>query len=763
MNIAKELLINKRDTFTLLGVLVLSLLLEFSGVISTFESKTVDVRFRLRGKRDPHPDIVMVDIADDAVEQFGQWPFPRHIHGMFIDAAARLGAKQILYDIYFSKPGNEDSDAFLGQMALDAGNCYFPIKFFPHKIPDDAGVPNFETTVKRFSFANTPSNSGLFKAEALLDPPLPVISHASRAMGFINTVHDDDGVSRRTPAVMSFNDRLYFQLCLAAYVDLVKADPTKVILNSGHSIKIPNAEVKGKKRDLQIPLDANNNILINWCGTWKDLPHYSFRDILVSYKLIAEGEKPIIPENELKALKGKILIVGHVERGSHDYYPTPFSKQYFLPGLQFNLYNTLLTGEFIRETEFKGRLILIILLAILFVFLFSILPPWARPILFIGVLLGYIESAQLLFNFTGIIVPVIIPTIVFIALFSILSFTRYLQEREIRQYVKQAFKKYVAEDVMEQLLNHPEKLKPGGELKDLTIFFSDIRGFTAMSEKHTPEEVVSVLNEYLEAMTKEIFDFQGTIDKFVGDEIMAYFGAPLYPENHEGRAVHAAVKMHETLSKLQRKWASEGRPILKIGVGINTGEVVMGNIGSEHYMDFTLIGDNVNLGARLCSKAQPGEILISESTYKAVKDHVEVAKAESISVKGKEKPVKVYSIVNYRSDLMAERRAFQRFTFEEPHLTPVSIGDVKFQGALADISAGGSQFISSVQVKKGSPIEFLLELPKKKRHRKLIGRVITCDETKSGQYVCRVTFTGQTIDEQYELSQWVFDLICEHR
>lgn len=758
MKIFKEIVFSRGDIITIVSFVITALLLEYFGLFNTFESKTIDARFQLRGEVTPHPDLIMVDIADDAVEQFGQWPFPRHIHGMFIDAASKLGAKQVIYDIYFTKEGNRESDAFLGQMAKDANNCFFPIKFYPHEVPEGALVTGAKESVRPFSFADSPKDEELFTAQALLDVPLPAIVTSSKSMGFINTIHDIDGVSRRTPAVMSYDDRLYLQLCISAFVDYCKVDPQRIEFTPGKELRLPDAGSDNSGRDIVVPLDRDNNVIINWCGDWQSLPHYSFRDILLSYKLMMEGEEPILSREELAGFKDKVMIVGHVERGSHDYYPTPFSKQYYLPGLQFNLYNTLLSENYLKEIGIIGAFGIAILLIVLFTLLFSISPPWARPVLLIFFIIIFIITAQLLFNVYGLIIPVIRPLITLVALFAVLSFNRYLKEHEVHEHVKDAFKKYVAEDVMEQLLNQPEKLKPGGEIKNLTIFFSDIRGFTAMSERYSAEEVVSVLNEYLEAMTKVIFQFKGTIDKFVGDEIMAYFGAPLYPEDHQGRAIQAALTMQTALKKLQKRWAEENRPVLKIGIGINSGEVVIGNIGSEDYMDFTLIGDNVNISARLCSKALPGEILISETTYEAVQENVEVAMSRAIAVKGKEDPIKVFSIGHYRHDLQEEKRAFKRFDFTTPLPIHIIVGNVSFEAFLKDFSAGGCHIITTVNAEQGAPIQFSLFISKTMRRKKMIGRVISCKPHEDGQFRWRVNFSGQTENEQQELTRWVLAL-----
>jgi adenylate cyclase len=204
-----------------------------------------------------------------------------------------------------------------------------------------------------------------------------------------------------------------------------------------------------------------------------------------------------------------------------------------------------------------------------------------------------------------------------------------------------------------ELLKNKESLKLGGEKKDITVFFSDIRSFTTFSESHTPEEVVSLLNEYLDAMTKVIFDFNGTLDKYVGDEIMAIWGAPLSQPNHAELAIKCSIEQIRVLKALQKKWISEGKHPLDIGIGLNTGPMVVGNIGSSAHMDFTVIGDAVNLGARLeaetrnfGTKEAPCHIIISENTYALIK-HLDLnfKPLGEVKVKGKNLSVKIYEVV----------------------------------------------------------------------------------------------------------------------
>ncbi|MEW6040639.1 MAG: adenylate/guanylate cyclase domain-containing protein, partial [Elusimicrobiota bacterium] len=234
----------------------------------------------------------------------------------------------------------------------------------------------------------------------------------------------------------------------------------------------------------------------------------------------------------------------------------------------------------------------------------------------------------------------------------ILSFSgvmgyRLLTEEKEKRWIKKTFSYYLSPTVIDELAGNPDKLRLGGERKILTVLFSDIRNFTTISEKLNPEEVVGILNEYLSAMTDIVFKHSGTLDKFIGDAIMAFWGAPIYSEDHAEKAVECALEMIDKLKELQEEWKRQNKPIIDIGIGINTGEMVVGNLGSHQRMDYTVIGDNVNLGSRLegLNKQYATHIIISEATNEAIKHKFKSKSLGQVSVKGKEKPVTIFELL----------------------------------------------------------------------------------------------------------------------
>jgi len=588
------------------------------GWFDALERKALDQRFKLRGKGEISPDLVLVDISTDAFEEFGPWPIPRYLHGMFMDVATNLGVRAIVYDVSFTRPTETKSDQFLREMAASAGDVYFPLMFSPYReayVPDTSYFPSLLRSVPR----EGPRDQNLSAMSGLVSLPLQGLDASAKGMGFVNVLHDKDGMVRRTPLHLRCAGRVYPQLVVPVWEEL-----------AGRRVRPPN-------------LDDQANLVINWPGSWQDLPHWSFREILVSYKQVMEGKEPLLPMDSLRKLKNKVLLVGHVNPSSQEFIPTPLDPHFPTTGIHFAVLNTLLTGAAVITVPRREEMMLVVgfFLATLLLLRRETL-GW--QIAAGGVFALYLAASQWLFVRHHLHLPTISIGLSIATLVSLRNFGNFRRERENRDRLKGIFAKYVTSEVLEQILERPELGNLGGRKEVVTVLFADIRGFTGMAENLEPQEVVHQLNEYLQTMTPIIFANHGTIDKFVGDEIMAYFGAPVYPEEHAWRAVKTAIEMQAALEELRRKWRQARRPDIRIGIGVNTGAVVMGNIGSSQYMDFTLIGDAVNVASRLCSIAEPGEVLVGASTLHQVADRVSVVRSRETTIKGRVHPVTVHSV-----------------------------------------------------------------------------------------------------------------------
>jgi adenylate cyclase len=296
--------------------------------------------------------------------------------------------------------------------------------------------------------------------------------------------------------------------------------------------------------------------------------------------------------------------------------------------------------------------LVIFLLTALVIAASALLKMWKGLVLSIGYAVGYFLVCCGLFSRFGLWIDMVGPMGISLLGFASITSFRFFTEEKDKLWIKSAFSKYLSQEVITEMLDDPSKLKLGGERRPITVFFSDIRGFTSYSEGHQPEEVVAMLNELLSEQVKVVFKYQGTLDKFVGDELMCFFGAPgnRHVTDHALVAVKVAVEIQAKMHELQERWAKENKDQLAIGIGINSGDMVVGNMGSAERMDYTIIGDNVNLGARLCAAAGKGEIIISGYTYEQVAGQVIAEKLEPISVKGKAKPISIYRVTGLKQE-----------------------------------------------------------------------------------------------------------------
>ena len=351
-------------------------------------------------------------------------------------------------------------------------------------------------------------------------------------------------------------------------------------------------------------------------------------------------------------VKGKICFVGLTGTGAHDRRPIPLQPDYPMVGLHSNVLNTILTKSFIREAGPLLNFVIFALAGLLVAIITPRLSPWKGMAISFLIVFLFIALCQFLFQKNGLAIQMAAPIILIISSFIAITSYRYITEEKEKKWVKRAFSHYLAPKIMDEILADPSKLGLGGKRQELTVLFSDIRGFTTYCEKRAPEEIIPILNEYLDVMSNVILKYNGTLDKYVGDEIVAFFGAPAtkIPMNHAEMASRAALGMFEELKKLREKWKKEGKEPLDFGVGINTGQMMVGNMGSTNRLDYTVIGDEVNLGARVeaLTRDYNVRIVITQSTYDKIRDLVEVKKLGETTVKGKAQPVVIYELLSFR-------------------------------------------------------------------------------------------------------------------
>ena len=398
--------------------------------------------------------------------------------------------------------------------------------------------------------------------------------------------------------------------------------------------------------EIRIPINRNGEMTINFMGYRSSSSVDGYQTFPVrSYAGYADRVPGPDPETwpKTKAVDGKILMVGPFADGiAQDEKPTPFGLMYGIE-IHTNALNTILMGNFLEAVPYwVDALILLLLVGLVAFFTSRYSTLVSFVVVFFGIMVFFL-AATFIFEYSERIIDYPKPTIGMIfAFISIVSYRAMTEERD-KKAIRATFGKYVSPEYVDMIIDHPPEL--GGVDKDLTVLFSDIRGFTTLSENMTPQELVNHLNEYLTAMTDLIFEYGGTLDKYVGDEVMCFWGAPVPQQEHAVLACKCALRQMEVLGELNAKWPESKR--INIGIGLNSGIMTVGNMGSPGRMNYTLMGDNVNLGARLegTNRQYGTNIIISEFTYGVVKDHFFVRELDNIRVKGKNKPVLMYELV----------------------------------------------------------------------------------------------------------------------
>ncbi|MFZ5365500.1 MAG: CHASE2 domain-containing protein [Patescibacteria group bacterium] len=553
--------------------------------------------------------VVIIGIDDHSIEELGQWPFSRRQHARLIEKLERGGALAIGYDVTFSERSADDQLLFSTIFNYD--NLVFPMEGTIRVREGD--VPVFKKTLW----------------------PIAEIKDKFR-IGHTVLVPDLDGIVRQAPFYIAENGS--------------KVPPffIQVIKQAGQWSGIEGVN------PYQYQYSDLGLFRIFFFGPKQTFRTYSFASVL---------------ENDfnLDLVKDKIVLVGATAKNLHDEYFVPPSNGTAMPGveIQANLIEGYRQNRFLKNIGNEADYFLhLLMLGLIFGILLNLSRPRYIALWLSGAMLVYLLMVAWLFSI-GYIVPVFYPLLlmIIIAVFNLI--VRYFFEIREKNKIRQGFSQYVAKEVVDQLIKNPEKLNLGGERKKLTVLFSDIRSFTSLAESMPPERLVDLLNDYLSAMGEAVIENNGVIDKFIGDAIMAFWGAPLDNPRQETDALRTALYMAERLKVFNEKNAGLGRPELKIGIGINTGDVIVGNIGSKKRFDYTAIGDEVNLASRLESltKFYGVQIIASAKTKQMVDAEFLWRYLDTVAVAGKSEGVKIYQLmgVNRQNDRRVQFiRTFER-------------------------------------------------------------------------------------------------------
>lgn len=665
--------------------LSVAVILDPGGYLSVFESKTVDARYRFYAKPSSHTgDIIILDISEESIKRlepvYGRWPWPRSVHGEVVEYLKSEGAAVIGFDIIFSEHAqrreidavtinelssfvknadipevrsellrrvellNEEfSDSSFVSAVEKAGNVILPSVFYVNKtdLAANPGLAAGEEDSQKIGAALsassiTGSGNNTYPAYFNATVPFAALAAASGRIGHINYSPDRDGVSRKFLPLISFQNS-------------GKAYPAFSLLIASHIKGVPPEDIS---RTLPILPDGSAYIRYqggNLTGNrFESFYRYIPYDYVLASKDMAEsGREPLIQQG---SFRDKIVLVSASAAGLSDLRATPFSP--VTPGIEIhaNIIDSLLSGSFIHPLAPEIEMLYIAILAAVIAAVGLFLTPYAG-FFSVSALAGGVTAINWAIFGNGYLLPVVKPVAAMTAVYLCILLMKYVTEHRERRYLKSAFSRYVAPPVLEEILKSPEKLRLGGERRFMTVLFSDLEGFTTMSEELSPEDVSLLLNEYLTSMVGCIMRNSGTLDKFMGDAVMAIWNAPAVQGDHAALACETAIMMRKELEGLRLKWREEGRPLLNSRIGINTGEMIAGNMGSSEIFDYTVLGSEVNAASRMegLNKEFGTRIMVSESTRDEAEKHAPgrfaFRRLAQVVLKGKNRPLEVYELV----------------------------------------------------------------------------------------------------------------------
>jgi len=622
-------------------VLIVTYLVEFD-LFEAFEAKSLDWRYigRLktlfaRREGGTIEDIVIVDIDNRSLEKLGRFDqWPRTYHAQIIDYMTAGGARAIGFDVLFMEPDKSaEVDSTLIEATARAGIVYHAMAFSmadanAFLYPMQAPPPGFD--YQKFSLALPEAVSRNLRSADRMDGRVIDLYNATAGIGYANFSPDNDSVIRNMPMFLTFAGRQYLSLTLSMAMGMMGASTADLRVMPGKQIVI---QPPGKPA-VAIPVSRNGRMLISYQGTFQTFRYVSYYDVLMQR----------LPQ---EMFKDKIVLVGTSAAGLADIRPVPFQDAF--PGVEVhaNILYDILKGEYIHKQSPGYAILLFVLMTLAISLLTMLIKPWISGAITAALIGCYAYVASIWFASDAFWIELVRPLMsVFFAYLFVLIY-RYVDEERNKRFIKNAFQHYLTASVVEELLKSPDGLKLGGARREATAFFSDIKNFTTVSEKLEPEVLIEQLNDYLTAMTEVVLQYEGYLDKYEGDAIMAVFGVPVQQTDHALRACQSALVMQKRLVDLRRRWREENKPEFHVRMGLNSGPMIAGNIGGKDRFDYTVIGDAVNLASRLegANKQYDTSIMISEFTREQLSDDFVVRELDLLRVKGKHKPVRVFELL----------------------------------------------------------------------------------------------------------------------
>lgn len=619
------------DVIAIVVLFLMAVFLEYKEAFSLVEDETLSYRQILRthygdpGHTSPGEDVMIIYTDEAFYAEYGVYPLRRVDLALIVERLAEMNASVIGVDILLDFNSAYDEDPALESALRQAGNVLLVSQA---EIIDgeyrgiNRAIPRFDEYADS-GYSNISPNSAISESIVRLRV-YPEVADAGEWPFAVQAVANHLGAAPRLDGRM-----------------LSIGEEVNILLDQFGDIYIDYP---------LLPLSAEGGTL-----QLHDVIGLSASDIL-----LIEDEEELLELSYL--LNDKIVLIGEVAEVAHDEFETPVGNVYGVEVIA-NTISTLLRGAPLKAASFATELFVAVLLFLALLVTRMIPSPLPRNLLSVGIVLVYVLTCSLLYITAGLVLSMSYLLIASILAITLINMRYYLSEMGQKAMIRDAFGQYLSPRVVSDLVKDPEKLALGGEEREMTAFFSDIAGFSTFSENMTPTELVQVLNEYLTEMCNIIVEAEGTIDKFEGDAIIAFWGAPAIQQDHAKRACLAAIDMQEALGTLRARLVTEGRPDIKVRMGINSGPMVVGNMGSAQRMDYTIMGDSVNLAARLegANKAYGSKIMISGTTWQACQDVLDVRQLDTVRVVGKNEPVDIYEVLAHKgqtrglaADLLAQ-------------------------------------------------------------------------------------------------------------
>ncbi|MBF0454665.1 MAG: CHASE2 domain-containing protein [Magnetococcales bacterium] len=616
------------ERWDILGTVILFLLAipaEYLELFSLLEEQTISFRHILRvGSGDPEKTrfssdkIVLINTDEEFFKDYKSYPLRRTDIGKIAENLKFLGAKVVAIDFLMDFPSSYGED----EPTAESFKKAHPVLL----------VSQADIVDNQFHRMNHPNAT----LAAVTEDGYTNITSSSSIITSLSRLQVNEEIARLD------NSWPYAVKALAMYLGV---EPSL----DGHLLKL------GDK--LTIPLDQNNNFYIDFPA----LPTGTrFLSESVGLSALEFVDISGLDDDEIEELRywinDKLVIIGDTSEVSHDWFDTPVGMVYGVEIIA-DVIHTLMNGAPLRPASVKNETLVAMVFMLALILLGLVSHPTVRVLVALVLFAGWVGFVSFFYVKTGLVYSMAYVFVAGVLSFVMINMRYYLKEMGQKAMIKGAFGQYLSPKVVEILVNDPSKLSLGGEQREMTAFFSDVAGFSSISEKLTPTELVQLLNEYLTAMCDIIAHYDGTVDKFEGDAIIAFWGAPLTQEDHAVRCCHAAIDMEKHMIGMRKKLKEEGRPNMTVRMGINSGPMVVGNMGSATRMDYTIMGDAVNLAARLegANKFYASGTMISDSTYALAKEEIEARELDTVRVVGKKEPITIYQLLDKKGQVTGKR------------------------------------------------------------------------------------------------------------